>query len=596
MFKKLQWRMTLMYTFILIGVLLVTNISIYYLMSGYNSYQMGVEIRNMLESINSSEWLYADELSLQDSSDQSSETKGLSVPVANESKQLDNPVKSTVQTNSETDTNEKDSSETESSETHSIATESSEKYSNETESNETESNETESSEKHSNETDSSEKHSNETDSSEKHSNETGINEKDNSDSTESVTPEDYSSSEQEDHASPEATAAEATGTAPKNEESKEIALPNVKDLTIPKALMTFPVYMVFTEDQKMVQWKTENNLLLDQLLEKSQSMKELDAPKVVVVEGEEPLYYLLGKMPIIIQDHRLGYYVVARDVTIAYKTIDNLVRILIISLAAGALLSFAAGYLLAGRSLKPIKQAYQSKQEFLANASHELKTPLSVIMLSTETLDGEIDANHTFQHQVVDGIKDETLKMSELVSHLLFLSRSDTKTMISSKESFDLSELVMQEIRRLRPLAIVKDITLQEIGNQGIRFFGDRKLLASVVSILVDNAIKYTPSGGQVTVELGLQDGVKVPAIQLRIIDTGIGIPQEELSRVFDRFYRLDSSRSRETGGHGLGLSIAKEIVEQHGGTILVSSKVQVGTTFIVSMPLYEKNGRKSER
>jgi signal transduction histidine kinase len=305
-------------------------------------------------------------------------------------------------------------------------------------------------------------------------------------------------------------------------------------------------------------------------------------------------YFLFAKMPIVIQNKRAGYYMVAKDVTVAYETLDNLERILIISLLAGTLLSFVVGHWLAGRSLKPIKQAYDSKQDFLANASHELKTPLSVIMLSTETLEGEIPPEEAFQRQIVAGIKDEAVKMSELVSHLLYLARKDSHHMLKDRETLNLSGLVESELKRFDGMASQKKISIGSSIIPGIHISGDRKLLASVIGILVDNAIKYTPENGKVLVELSQTVLKNQSDIQLSVKDTGVGIPVNELDHIFERFYRLETSRSKETGGTGLGLAIAKEIVEEHGGSIKVNSIEKVGTTFVVSFHMSRKT-KKSE-
>ncbi len=337
-------------------------------------------------------------------------------------------------------------------------------------------------------------------------------------------------------------------------------------------------------------------MVFDDLLTKIDSVVESEAPKVLTLGSDAPSYYLTAKMPIVIQNQKLGFYVVSRDVTIAYKTIDNLVRILIISLISGIFLSVILGYLLAGRGLKPIKQAYDSKQEFLANASHELKTPLSVIMLSTETLEGEIDPLQTFQHQIVTGIKDETLKMSELVSHLLFLSRQDNHHMLKKWETLNLSELLENESHRFAPLATQKNIQLKNMIVPNIHINGDKKLLSSAITILIDNAIKYTPDAGKVFVELTQSDHHKKHVISMNVKDTGIGIPESEKEKIFERFYRLESSRSKETGGSGLGLSIAKEIVEEHGGKIQVNSIENVGTTFSILFQSTKSGIHKTQR
>lgn len=446
MFKRLQMKMTLTYTLILIGVLLVTNASIYLIMANYNSYQLSTEIQRMLESIDSSEWIY----------------------------------------------------------------------------------------------------------------------------------------EQDDESSDEDNDEETTHDEDTN--YKLVNLTTSEELFIPQTLNTFQFYMIFNAQGQLIQQKSDNAIIFDNLLTKSKSLPVSGAPTVVSLEGSPELHYLVGKMPIIIENQTLGSYVVARDVTVAFETIDNLLKILAISFVAGILVSAGLGYFLAGRGLKPIKAAYHSKQTFLANASHELKTPLSVIMLSAEVLADEMPPENDFQRQTVADIQDEAVKMSDLVNHLLLLARSDGSNLLSSKAPFNISELLTDEVARLQKIAQVKSIAFTTDISTNIKYTGDQKLIQSVFSILIDNAIKYTPSGGQVFVTLEKSEGLSPHGVQLRIKDTGIGISAQELDKIFERFYRVESSRSKETGGYGLGLAIAKDIVTQHGGTIHATSAVGQGTEFVVML------------
>ncbi len=457
MFKRLQLKMTLYYSLILIAILIATNLSIYFVMVNYNNYQMSSEISRMLDGIQGSEWLYENnEASTEESTEESS------------------------------------------------------------------------------------------------------------DDSDSESDDDEASIDSISHS--------------------EVTLPGVKDLIIPQTLKTFPVYMVYDASGQLVTWKSDNESTFDKLLIKSKDLKISDNPSIVTLVDPSERHYLMAKMPITISDQTLGYYVVARDVTIAYQTLENLSKILVFSLIAGIFVSAGLGYLIAGKSLRPIKEAYQSKQEFLANASHELKTPLSVILLSTETLEGEIDPNLSFQRQVVSGIGDEAQKMNHLVSQLLFLSRTDSRTATAKYEHFNISESLSKEIVSYEKIAQAKGISLSQSIAPGLKINGDRKQLLSVFSILIDNAIKYSKDNGHVYVTLEKNSDTKKQGVKLIVKDTGIGIPETELKHIFERFYRLESSRSKETGGYGLGLAIAKEIIDQHKGTISVDSIEKVGTTFVVEL------------
>lgn len=496
MFKRLQFKMTLYYSFILIAILLVTNLSIYFVMDKYTNYQMSSEISRMLSSIQGSEWLYETTEESKNEDDDS-----------NQDAPSDESENIKVSEEHQDDDNHQDDEE-------------------------------------------------------------DRDDDDNATKNENVDETEKSTTEKEDS----------------SESHLELSLPEAKDLIIPQTLKTFPYYMIYDASGQMITWKSDNTSIFDALLSKSADLSLSDAPSVMTLDSPSKLNFLMAKMPITIQQQTLGYYVVASDVTMAYQTLSNLSKILLLSLMGGIFTSVILGYLIAGRSLRPVKEAYTSKQEFLANASHELKTPLSVILLSTETLEGEIDPNLSFQRQVVSGIEDEAQKMNHLVSQLLFLSRADSQTALVKYESFNLSDALTKELASFEKIAQTKGIQVSHAITPGLKIHGDRKQLLSVFSILMDNAIKYTLNQGHVYVSLEKNNPPKKQGVKLTVKDTGIGIPDSELKRIFERFYRLESSRSKETGGYGLGLSIAKEIIDQHNGAIQVKSIEKVGTTFVVEL------------
>lgn len=518
MFKRLQLKMTIYYSLIVFAIMAVTNLSVYFVMVNYNNYQMTSEVSRMLDSINSSEWLYESK----ETDDNQSEIKVVPTTLLSDSSSNSN------------DDNEDDHDEDHTSTEDLTINQSTSEHKTTESQNEDTNDEIQTSEKESN---------------------------------------------PESESSPEIT----SNPDHSNENEIKMPLPEVKDLIIPKVLGTFDSYMIYDNNDQLITYQTKDNENFDALLSKSKVQQISSSPTVTLISEKPKIHYLIAKMPIRIGDETLGYYVVGRDVTIASETLDNLSRILLASLLIGVFIAIALGYLLAGRSLKPIIDAYESKQEFLANASHELKTPLSVILLSTETLDGEISSEQTFQHQVVDDIRDEAKKMSHLVSQLLFLSRSDSQASLYKYENFNLSELIDKEIKSFDKIAVSKSIVIHASVEPNLKLLGDRKQISSVISILIDNAIKYSKENGNVYVSLEEIDSKKGQGIKFTVKDTGIGIPESHLDHIFERFYRLETSRSRETGGHGLGLAIAKEIVEQHKGSIAVKSIEQIGTTFTVN-------------
>jgi signal transduction histidine kinase len=183
-------------------------------------------------------------------------------------------------------------------------------------------------------------------------------------------------------------------------------------------------------------------------------------------------------------------------------------------------------------------------------------------------------------------MKDEVRRMTRLVGDLLTLARSDSESPQLQYEGFDLIPPVEQLVRSTKTLAQAKEIELHLSTPRTIMVPGDQERVKQLLYILLDNAIKYTPNKGEVRLTLFVELQGKQPSLCIMVQDTGIGIPIEEQNHIFDRFYRVDKVRSRQIGGHGLGLAIAKWIVEAHQGTIQVSSTPGKGSTFTVRIPI----------
>ncbi|MCW2278624.1 sensor histidine kinase [Heliophilum fasciatum] len=296
-----------------------------------------------------------------------------------------------------------------------------------------------------------------------------------------------------------------------------------------------------------------------------------------------------------------------------------LVRLLAVLTATGLTflaVAAGAGYFLAGRAMVPIKEAFQRQKAFVADASHELRTPLSVIQSSIEVVEAEeADRLSLFSQQVLADLRDEVGRMTRLISDLLTLARADTEAGAMKFASMDMAAIVAQVVRRFRPAAEKAGIqlmlwgspvqdereyaamndTTDETGGPAhipMMLWGDKERLTQLLYILLDNAIKYTPEGGQVQVNLVAQkQGIQERAL-LTVKDSGIGIAPEQQAHVFERFYRVDKARSRESGGTGLGLAIAHWIVTAHQGTIGLESTLNEGTTFQVCLPM-GKHGKE---
>ena len=224
------------------------------------------------------------------------------------------------------------------------------------------------------------------------------------------------------------------------------------------------------------------------------------------------------------------------------------------------------------------ERAEQMRREFTANVSHELKTPLHSIMGCSELMEnGLVKAED--MPRFVSRIHSEASRLVTLVDDIIGLSQLDENAEFP-KEDVDLLTLAEEEVGALAATAKDKDIKIS-VGGEEITVTGVRRLLHEIVYNLCDNALRYTEAGGKVGVTVGKEENEAV----ITVSDTGIGIPPEDLDRVFERFYRTDKSRSKETGGAGLGLSIVKHAVSYLGGRISLDSAQGIGTTFKVYLP-----------
>lgn len=229
-----------------------------------------------------------------------------------------------------------------------------------------------------------------------------------------------------------------------------------------------------------------------------------------------------------------------------------------------------------------LQETRQAQTDFVANVSHELRTPLTSIKGTVETLrDGAVDDVAVRDHFLAT-VEDETDRLIRLVNDLLLLSRVDSEALPLRGRPLVLAEVAQVAVERLAPLAQARGVTVQVIASPDLpRAHADPDRLAQVLVNLLDNAIKYSPSGGAVTVRVE-QAGER---LQVRVEDQGPGIPAEELDRVGERFYRTDKARSRAEGGSGLGLSIARALVEAHGGELRLESTAGAGTVVTVTLP-----------
>jgi two-component system sensor histidine kinase CiaH len=256
-------------------------------------------------------------------------------------------------------------------------------------------------------------------------------------------------------------------------------------------------------------------------------------------------------------------------------------RTLAIVMAAGGLaglaLATAGGLFVAGIAIRPVRRGFERQREFVADASHELRTPLAVIRTNAEAI-----AASDHGGEAVDDIAAEASYMTRLLDDLLLLAGSDRGGVTLQRTRVDLSEVARETARVSSGIAERAGLKLDlDVGGQLI-VDADAARCREVMLILIDNAVKYTSAGGSITLRAAAEGDDAV----VSVADTGIGVPAEHVGRLFDRFYRVDKARSRAAGSAGLGLSIAREIVDAHGGTIEIDSAPGRGTTVTMRLKL----------
>jgi two-component system phosphate regulon sensor histidine kinase PhoR len=223
------------------------------------------------------------------------------------------------------------------------------------------------------------------------------------------------------------------------------------------------------------------------------------------------------------------------------------------------------------------------RREFVANVSHELKTPLTAIRGFIETILEDADADEDVKRRFLERARDQALRISTLVNDLLVLSRVESEQQALEQVPLDLREVVRSSARRVSPDIRGRDLHFETVlPDEPVNLTGDEEALRQAVDNLLDNAFKYTPDGGTVRLVLRTEG----PTAIIEVSDTGIGIQQHHQARIFERFYRVDKARSRELGGTGLGLSIVKHIAESHRGSVSVSSLSGEGSVFRITLPL----------
>lgn len=345
-------------------------------------------------------------------------------------------------------------------------------------------------------------------------------------------------------------------------------------------------------------------------------------PTLATVQLTDGTRWRVLTMPVIEEGRVAGVLQVGRSEEEISRALGQLVTLMAIAIPATILFTVAGGLFLAGRALNPIDQitrtaerlgaqdlsqrlnlrgtddevgrlaatfdgmlerldrAFRRQREFTADASHELRTPLASLISQVE-LALERSRTPAEYRRVLTSVRDDARRMTQLLNDLLTLARADDGNVPLIRETLELGELAKQVVAAMEPLARERGVTLERCAGETVFVNGDQTRLAQLMINLVDNGLKYTPTGGRVTIRVSRRPGQAI----IEVSDTGVGITAEHLPHIFERFYRVDRSRSRSDGGTGLGLSICRWIVEAHGGAITVSSLPGQGTTFTVMLP-----------
>ncbi|MCU4989339.1 HAMP domain-containing histidine kinase [Bacillus cereus] len=271
---------------------------------------------------------------------------------------------------------------------------------------------------------------------------------------------------------------------------------------------------------------------------------------------------------------------IVRDTTAEEEMLNTLFLILVIGCSIGSLCAIGIGFFLAGRALIPIQNSWEKQQQFVSDASHELRTPLAVIQSKTDVLFQSPSATIEEKAMDISTISKECRRLSKLVSNLLLLARSDSNQIEMDKKTFEMDKLLEEIVDPYKEIASYQEKEMILKVEHDISFMGERERIHQMMVILLDNAMKYTNKGGHIQIECTQTNS----SIRIRVKDDGIGVKDEDIPKLFDRFYQGDKARSASEGA-GLGLSIANWIVEKHYGKISVESKWGESTCFDVIFP-----------
>ena len=236
------------------------------------------------------------------------------------------------------------------------------------------------------------------------------------------------------------------------------------------------------------------------------------------------------------------------------------------------------------------QRVHEVRRDFVANISHELKTPIGALSLLSEAVLGAKNDPEAVE-KFANRMQTESKRLTDLVQEIINLSRLQDSDPLSVPSELHVQDLIREAIDQTQVTADSRQIVVTNSGDVDGLILGDREQLIMAIQNLIENAINYSPEGTKVTVTSKVEDGI----VDISVTDQGIGIPDVDLDRIFERFYRVDPARSRLTGGTGLGLSIVKHVALKHGGEVKVWSSESVGSTFSLRLPIYSANEESAQ-
>jgi two-component system sensor histidine kinase SenX3 len=328
------------------------------------------------------------------------------------------------------------------------------------------------------------------------------------------------------------------------------------------------------------------------------ALNQLEGASLIIAPGEIPVYANpeaenLG----ILRDGRIQSEELLASIRVVRRT--NLKQTGTVEIARGPIgegkreitvniipLSEGELVLVLLRDESEAQRVHEVRRDFVANISHELKTPIGALSLLSEAVLGAKDDSEAVT-KFASRMQIEAKRLTDLVQEIIQLSRVQDSDPLQEAKVLSVSDFIKEALDQCRTTAESRQITLTYNQSEEAKIMGDRDQLTMAVHNLIENAINYSPIDTKVSVSTSLQDGI----VTISVTDQGIGIPEAETERIFERFYRVDPARSRETGGTGLGLSIVKHIVTKHGGEISVWSAENVGSTFSIRLPIQTPKG-----